>query len=339
MNSAAFSEHETLSNHRLERAGFGELHLADLNIPTIECVEAADGTPLFYSVHGDRNAAETLVFIPMSYSANFEDPSQQVRLAAQQIGLGDEFCVVGVQLYAPNIQEFNHAERALISKGEFSPFANRLLTVIETVATNPDQDVMLYGFSLGGDVSIETAYQNTTNPNKGVRQINRIGAQDCARSKTRNPLWGGIAISKAFEKSGEHLFKNVVLSRSPALLEARGGIDLDDPAAEDRHAKYVKGAVMAYVKADLLGNLAQVRGLATNRSQIQVHELMQNPDAPRQVIGRLEDSLICPPSFIDDLRVFFGDTYNTHIYETEGDHSTVDNVRKSAAFALYAAAA
>ncbi len=315
------------ANLRLDTAGFEYLSFADLYIPPIKKAEAFDGSVVPYMQFGDRAEAKAFVFMPLAYSGSLSNPSEQVHMFAYQKVLGKDYCLVGVQPYDPKDNQYQKEDLKKIAKGDWQPMADRVLTVIKEVNPGDDQELILYGYSLGADVSVETAFQMLTNEQRGIRKVDKLGAVEYARGKDRGFL-GGLAIMRAFSKSGKNLFQNVVDSDSPALLEARG-IDLSDPKAQKKHKKAVARSVTAYALSDIGATLAGFSGAATNRSLRQLNIIGKNrQDAPRITVGHMDDSLICP----DESTLYLERSIRT--FRESGDHSTGDNIRRSASFVL-----
>lgn len=312
---------EQIVENRFEESGFHGRMLADLELPHMNFADGPGDTAIPYAVLGGREAPH-LVFATSPYGCRVSDESQLIRLKAQQIALGDEACVVGLHVYEPRSLELTSSERKLVSSGNFRPYADRVLSVIEAVEPRDDQKVSLYGFSMGADVSIETAYQVVTDAQRGIIPIDRLGAVEPARSTKR----GAIAVAKAFSSSGPDLFDNVLASRSPALLEARG-IDPRDPKAKKKHDKDVGIGVTKDFMSDIAGGVANMRGFANDASLAQLNELIELDMLPRTSIGRATGSTICPPEFTARLR----DSSKVETFSVSGDHSLADNIRRGAA--------
>lgn len=311
---------------RLSDAHFDELSLADLNLPRIEHTEMSDGTDVPYAVFGNQDT-EQLVFAISPYGCRVSDESQLVRLKAQQLALGDDACVVGLHVYDTAGLKLPASERDEVSGGSFRPYADRVLSVIEALDPRDDQQISLYGFSMGADVSIETVYQVVTDAQRGVVPIDRLGAIEPARSVKR----GAFAVMNAFKNSGPDLYDNVIASASPALLEARD-IDPDDPKAQKRHDARVAWDVMKANVLDVRGGIAHMRGFANDNSLQQLNELIELDVLPQTSIGRASESTICPPAFLSSLRP--SDRVDT--FTLPGDHSLADNIRMGAAMMVRA---
>ncbi len=317
---------EIYADSQLSAAGFHSSSLTELQLPVVQVAEAPGNVQVPYAVFGDRDAPR-LVFAISPYGCRVDDESQMVRLEAQQKALGNDACIVGLHVYEPGRLELSAHERRMIAGGSFRPYADRVLSVIEAVDPHDDQEIILYGFSMGADVSVDTAYRMTSDPQRGIRSVERLAAIEPARSQKR----GALAVVRAFATSGDDLYDNVMASRSPALLEARG-IDQADPRAKKKHDAQVTKDVVRGNLQDIRGNIANIRGFATDESLSQLNAMIQGDVLPIALVGRMTESPVCAQDFMDALLP----SDNLRTFEAEGDHSLADNVSKSAAFAVRA---
>lgn len=313
---------EMLASGRLYQADFHNSSLEDLDLPDVQYTEWLGGVKIPYAVFGDLDAPKVL-FATSPYGCKVDDESQMVRLKAQQIALGDEACVVGLHVYEPKNLELSYDDKKKVADGSFLPFADRVLAVMKEVDPKDDQQVGLYGFSMGADVSVETAYQMISNDRRGEYPVDMLGAIEPARVTAR----GTMAVVRAFGKSGKGLYDNVLESNSPALLEARG-IDPEDSKARKKHDSSVRRGVMKYNAADVSGNLAIVRGFSGDDTLRQLNKMASSDDMPPTLVGRMADSRVSTPDFLKRL----SQSESIETFEMPGDHSLGDNVRKSAAF-------
>lgn len=326
MTSEALHLSEIYADRQLVAANFHNNSLAELQLPVVQAAEAPSGVQVPYAVFGNLDAP-SLVFVTSPYGCRVNDESQMVRLKAQQDALGDDACIVGLHVYEPRVLELSRRERKTVASGSFRPYADRVLSVIEAVDPRDDQNIVLYGFSMGADVSVDTAYHMTTDPQRGIRSIERLAAIEPARSQKR----GSIAVVRAFSTSGNDLYNNVLASHSVALLEARG-IDPTDPRAKKKHdAQVAKDVVQGNIR-DVRGNLANIRGFASDESLQQLNEMIRGDTLPRTLVGRMTESPVCIRAFMDALLP--SDVLTK--FEVAGDHSLADNVSKSAAFVVRA---
>lgn len=312
------------ANLALRDEGFHGKQFGDLELPDIRSTDAADGSRVYYSVYGNPNEARMLVFASAAYTTSQSDGQERVILSAQQAVLGSDYCLVGVQAYDPKHAKFDESQRYALSTGSFVPLADRTLTVIEKLKPRDDQQVALYGYSMGADVSVETSFQVLSNPERGLRQINKLGAFECARTIDRSSL----EMFKTFSASGDELFDNILTSHSPALLEAQK-VNSRHPS-KLKHELRVTKHVLGYVFRDIPGNLALLRGFATDASLNQLDYISTHPDGPSTVVGRASKSEVCVTSFAETLER--GNKIN--VVRWQGDHSSADKLQNSAAFIL-----
>lgn len=317
---------EIYADQQLATANFQNSSLEELQLPMVQVAEAPGGAQVPYAVFGDLDAP-SVVFVTSPYGCRVDDESQMVRLEAQQKALGDDACVVGLHVYEPGKLELSAKERQVIASGSFRPYADRVLSVIEAVDPRDDQDVILYGFSMGADVSVDTTYRMATDPQRGIRSVERLAAIEPARSQKR----GAIAVVRAFATSGDDLYDNVLASGSAALLEARG-IDPTDSRAKKKHDAQVTKDVIRGNLRDVRGNIANIRGFATDETLGQLNDMIWDGVLPRTLVGRMTESPICTRVFMDTILP----ADNLAKFEVAGDHSLADNVSKSAAFAVQA---
>ncbi len=324
-------DYEALSTSRLEGAGFFSAGLSDLELVT-PTTRMNGATLVRFSAYGNPSEAETIVFEPLPGTVKLDDLTIQLRLKAQQTALGEDYALVGVELYNPRDIRLNRDERRTTSQGFFGPFALRLLKTIETVGPRDDQKVGLYGYSLGADVSVEAAYENLTNETFGQTKIEHLGVYEACRMQNRGrvALQRAAKVGQAFKDSGPDLFNNIVNTASPALLEA-SGIDINDPDAERKHAKSVEKVVKKYITKDILGNIAISSGLGHDITIDQLKFLCQHKDMPWTTLGRMRNSTMSPPG-VAFLHLPFVERLRTRLHD--GDHSKADNLRYSAAFVL-----
>lgn len=323
---------QSLAENRLVESGFLYKNLADLDLPNVQSVEAMDGSRVSYAIFGNPTTAKILMFSSVAYSTNLRDGSEMVHFAAQQEALGEEACVIGVQVYDPKNSKLDKAAKETVATGSFEPFAERLLAVIEKVNPKQDQEIVLHGYSMGADVAVETGYQAVTNPNKGQYNIERLGAFECARAKQR----GRLAMMATFMTSGPELYENVTDSISPALLEARHinlRKNIDSRLAKQKHDLWVAKNVLGYYGHDLRGNMSLVNGFGTDTSLRQLNIMASNPNSPLTVVGRGNKSKVCPPEFLDGL----DEHEHLQTVTFEGDHSASDKLQNSVMFAMITA--
>lgn len=327
------NDYERLSAERLEVAGFGHKSLAELQLPEVQRL-SFNGTlvNLAYTELSNTPEADSVMFSVIPYSTRLEDDSIRLRLAAQQAVLGPDIALVGVQVYEPGYQELSGPQRKAVSTGSFAPFADRLLMTMELLHIRADQRIMLYGFSMGADVGVEAAYQNLTNPNRGAVMIESVGIFEPARVMKR----GAIAVANTFGKSGKNLYRNVIESNSPALLEARG-IDLYDKRAEKKHKAMVNRGVFDYNRKDVAGNFSILRGFGHNDTIEQInsmiHHAVISSDVPNMLVARMIYSGLTPREALKKIHR----SDKVSVQEYAGDHSAADKLQRSGAFILQTA--
>ena len=320
-------DYERLAHERLAEAGFYEMTLADL--PPAEIVTKTDSIaddPFRYAVYGDTKNAPNIFAKIIPYSTRLSDRSIDLRLRSEQMALGEDYAVVGIEVYNPKDLKIPLKKMASVASGSFDIFANRVLRVLGEVQpkNRDDQQIIMAGWSLGADVGIETVHKNMLNPSGGDFEINCLGAYEAVRMAKR----GLIAVVGAFIASGETLYENILASNSPALLEARG-IDLKDPKAEKKHMNRVTRTVVAYNARDPLGNLAISQGFTHDNSKQQLSAIASEIYGPHITLGRMEDTLMTPEDFFSGINL-----RNVHVARHPGDHMNADNLTKNAGYAL-----
>ncbi len=314
---------EQVAATRLEGSNFKSQSIEDLALPEVQRADHVSG-PLVFIEMGNTKDAEKVAFSLIPYSTRLDDPSIKVRLAAQQVALGKEVAVVGVQVFEPKLQPLSKSERTEVKHGSFEPFADRVLGVADHLGITDDQVSGMYGYSMGADVAVSTTRANLYDENRGIIDIGCLGVFEPVRVQQR----GAVAVMAAFANSGQELFNNVVASNSTALLEANA-IDLNNPKAEKQYNSRVQRGVAGYNLQDVRGNLAIVRGFANATSLIELEMISAHIEGPDTIVGRMEDSTITPATLTDDLSFI-----ERYVDSYKGDHSTADNLTKSAAFIL-----
>jgi hypothetical protein len=308
---------------RLAETGFLEKPLGSFDFPEIQNVEDTR-----YMAFGSVPDAWTVLYSVIPYSTKLSDDSIKLRLAAQHAALGDEYALVGIEAYNPTEKRLDHEQRHEIKAGIFRPFSERALRVIEATKLRPDQQVGLYGYSLGADVASEVTYDVLTDPSRGIVAFDVLGIYEAARMRNRNR--GAVAL--AFAGSGKDLWQNILDSESPALLEARGVADTSEQSKK-AHAAAVNKVVLNYNLADPRGNLAIMKGFGHDITKHQLKVITANRDMPLTTIGRMRDSTLMPADFDADLE----SSHRLVIKEYPGDHSAADNLKKSVEFILQTA--
>ena len=316
----------------LEDAGLRTLALADMEMPQLQTHVMPDGARVRYAAFGNVADAETVLATSLPWSTFLDDDSTMVRLKAQSMVLFDTVCVVGIEAYRPDpCGYFTRHEKRKLKSGDFRPVAERFMGVVEALDLQDDQELDVMGFSFAADTAVETAYQNLTDAQFGVRPIDRLTVVECARTRklAHIPIIGALKAGLQFGASGKDLYDNVVASNSRALLEARG-IDEDDSRAQKRHDRAVAKGVLEYIQGDLSGNLALAEGFAQDTSATQLHIVAESPDAPKLIVGRASRSKVCPPEFLD------GFDQRVKTFTVEGDHSVADKLSNSGGLARMA---
>lgn len=315
----------TLADERLANAGFYEKSLAELQIPEVNVTP--DGVK--HVLIGNR-LAPNVVLQSAPYLTDLQKPHYRLRLAAQQAALGEDYAMLGVQAYDPQKDVFGRHERAQLAKGDFSPLSARVLrAAAESGVDVAEATFMPYGYSLGGDVAIQTAHDVLLNESRGVVDVRALGAFEFARCKKR-----GVMVVKAMGDSGKGLYENVCASEMPALDEAWNIQDGPSDRAKKRFDAGVNKDVVRYMQSGARSNLAIVRGFGTGMSTRQLTDVLQyaqqQEDGLYVMAGRQNDSTVCP--ILPD-----ADTFKKQ-YDAlalPGDHSADDHIRNSARRILY----
>jgi len=228
-----------------------------------------------------------------------------MRLLAQQAVLDaaydNKHCIVAVQQYDPARQSFDFSKRKRLAAGDFSAFSARVLRVGEALNLAGHQETVLYGYSFGGDVAVQTAHDILFNQNRGVMPLpRRLGANECARTMIR----GAIAVTRAMGDSGKELFANICESDCPALLEAwqiqRQASERDQSAQEKARAAFdrrIGHGVIRFWLRHVVTNLATTQGFGTNASAVQLSEILGGNHDICTLVGRQQGSTICPVDF------------------------------------------
>lgn len=299
-----------------------------------ETLEGA-ALPDVQDAHGVRFAqfgpkdAQHVILESAPYLTPLDKSHYLLRLRAQQAVLGEDYSVIGVEAFKP-AGGFSREDRKAFATGSFSLLAANVLRVAEATAVDDEQHHYAYGYSLGADVSVQTAYDVRTNPNRGVINLKGLGAIETARVADR-----GFMVIKAMGDSGKGLARNIMASDSPALEEAWDvNADMSFADVEKKIGKGVNAGIAGYMRSGVLANLALIRGFGTDKSVSQLN-LLAHTDLP-VVLGRQEGSTVCPPEFIDR----YADKPHFVTYtETGNDHSADDNLVGSAGRILHFARA
>lgn len=287
----------------------------------VEGLRTPSGETVLYWTAGDLAVARHVVISPIPFSTRVSDASMQVRLAAQQAVLGDEFAVVGVQDYEPGSQEYSRQQNRTIYKGDFSPMADRILAVVDGVVSD-EQLLHVYGYSRGADVGTQLVYNMVHDVNRGIAEVKTLGVVDAARTAERNVL----QVFSDFGKSGNDLWTNVLQSTSSTLLEARG-IDVHDERAEKEHQRAIERSVIRYFMSDLVGVVQYGRGTGTVLTLTQLAELSDRADSPSICIGRTQDSTVFPEGAFNKIK----EDQIVNKFLIPGDHSVADRLQMSGA--------
>lgn len=326
---------EQISYDLLEDVGFGQKRLSEHSLPSKRYIRDGDQA-IPYAVHGDLDAPNVILH-STPYLTRL-DPHFSLRLQAQQAALGDEYCVVGVEAYNPSETAFHKDERRRLSSGDFSPLSERMLRVGEHIGqlTLRDMDnISFYGYSMGADVAVQTAYDALTNENRGVIGVGAIGAVEPARSVHGR----GLKVMLDMQQSGKRMFRNILESDVPALNEA-WNIDNDAVALGKIKAQEIKnmGKVVfgagAYLLRSPRSNYALIKGFGTSKSVDQLWEIGTKTDTPI-FLGRARDSKVFPEHAMEPFVEPLNNSEHGLTHIIEDDHSADDNIRKSAARILY----
>lgn len=321
-----YKETFEIAGEALDRAGFDRNPLSRMNLPDTVSVEHGDERVPF-SVHGNADAR---VIVPHATPyLTFLDPHFQLRLAAKQDVLGDEYCVVGIGAYDPRDLPFNREQREQASGGDFRPLSERVLRVVDSLRLNDGQSLLFDGQSLAGDIAVQTTHDMYFDDNRGIANVAGLSATECARMANR----GARGVSKAMAASGDRLVDNIVGSHVPSLLEAW---NIDPEADPEATRKSVMGDVnkgaVKYLLSSPLGNLALIRGFGTDKSKRQIIDILNLTSMPA-MITRSRDSTVFPEEAMEELEAHVRDGVILHT--EQNDHSSDDNIRNSAARILH----
>lgn len=326
---------DIIAENRFERAGLAVKSIAELNLPNVQYAEAADKSHVPYAVFGDIYEAPFIMPIVAPYSTEIQSPHYLTRLHTTQTALGEDYAVVGIQVYHPKDQKLSPAQKSKISSGDFTPFVDRELAVLEQLGTDQGyQTFKPYGQSMGADTQIELVHSNSFDPNKGVLNILGLGFVEPARTENRHPL----RMMQAFASSGGELLKNVIESDSLALMQAwelNPGVTQKD--AQKMFDRKLGFGVIRYWLADVLGNWAVTSGFATDTSLKQVEQLI--PLGIPMYGERSEDSNVFTPEAYASLEKANSISQsvgrgNLVLVKVRGDHSKADNIREAGKSAL-----
>ncbi len=311
---------EAFARSDFDKTPLDAMHLTNFgNVPAGE-----DVAPVQYSIHGNLDA-ENLLMVGNPYFTAHAKPHFQLRLAGYQKALGEGWAVLGVEGYKSQKDAFTRIERKELATGSFAPSAERCLRVVEYLPLSDDQKLFRAGYSLDGDVAVQMAYDMYRNPNRGIRPIEGLGSVEAARTATR----GRIAVVKAMATSGNDLSQNILDSNVVALNEAWGVSDSTNMKRSTKEiTKRVNSGLASYVLAALKTNYALLSGFATDATTRQLTELAE-AGLPTMV-GQYDRSSVSGIDFAELPQVD-----NLITLRQEGDHSSDDNIRKSAARILY----
>lgn len=315
-----------LAELRIEQNGLKEQSLDNIDLPVVEYARGSNDDYVPYFVYGDLTSQD-LVFAVSPEGYRVEDKSIKLRLKAQQIAMGETFCVVGVNAYDSSVLGMTRKERKEVATGDFQLYADRVFSVIEALSPNEDQNISVYGYSLGADVSIETVYQNATNENRGIIDISKLAAVEPTRVAKR----GMLAVIGAFSSSSSMLFENILDADIPALLEARD-INLADPKNSKKHDKSVLRSVIYENLKDIPRGLANIQGAGSDMSKVQLEYLINEDMLPTTTIGQVIGSKVCSDEFVVSLEGSSSDKSQLEIFRiANNDHSFAENIAKSGA--------
>jgi hypothetical protein len=275
---------------------------------------------------GDPDEAEHLIFELAPYFTPISKEHYQLRLDAHQEGLGERFCVVGVEAFSPLAHTFSRSQLKQFKQGDFSPLSARVLRVVDTVGPSDDQTVSIGGPSLGGDVSIQTAHDATYDENRGSVKITGLKAIEPARIDNR----GALKAAKAFGDSGNMFYENVAASNSDELLKAFGIDGIDNPKKSERklNSRALFG-ILGYLASAPLANKAIMQGFGTDDSLTQLEHILRDAAVPAVLAGVSENSTVSSPEINQLFVHWFGPDYIA-ITIGDNDHSADDNIRESA---------
>lgn len=327
-----------LARERLAEAGFGERQLSDFEQPELKTTSAPDGTHVPHLIVGDLDAPKKLVEVA-PYSTDVDSPHYRLRLIGHQTVLGADYCVIGTQAFNPSAQSLTRVQRRITRTGDFTALSDRVEAV---VASYGIESVSAYGQSMGGDVSMQLAYNATFDENRGNIDVVAVGAHDIAKSIKRSPVLavGVIKMMVAQATSGKALYDNVWESGSPALLEA-WNLEDGEGAQEAQRKEFDKQlgkGVIRYWLSDVPANWALTRGFATPTTIDQAIKLASETDTFVSV-GKQRDSSVMHRDGYMRLLTGSGLTAQfdgkLHSYADAGDHSDDDNIIRSAGRVLY----
>ncbi|MDB5166243.1 MAG: hypothetical protein JWM37_315 [Candidatus Saccharibacteria bacterium] len=287
-----------------------------------ELPEVAVTHDVRYAVVGAVDAPN-VILESAPYLTAIDKPHYLLRLMAQQEVLGENYAVVGIEAFNPAMN-LTHRQRKAIAAGSFSVYATNVLRVAEAVHCEDDQVFSAYGYSLGGDVAVQTAYDVATNENRGVINIQGLGAVEAARVDNR-----GLRVVKAMADSGKNLWQNVRNSESEALNVAWG---IDENMTDEQIKEAVSHIDVRFLAGYMLRGPLHIRALISGSGTREtVHQLdhLSYTDLP-VVLGRQAASKVCTPEFIDRYAEAF-----TVFTEFGNDHSADDNLIRSAGRALF----
>ncbi len=316
-----------LANYRLEEAGFSTLDLIDHNLPNILTVKNGDSEPIDIQIHGGIKAPN-IVIESTTYLTSLHEKHEPLRVKAKQVALGDDFAVVAVDTFDPQIS-FTADQRHKLHIGDFSPLSERIFRVINHLDLSDDQKILAYGYSMGADIAVQTAHDNQLNPNRGSVNLIGVGSEEMARCLKR----GAISVTLAMAQSGGLLVKNIQDSKVPALDEAWKITGLDNKKATRAINFPVLLNLIKYANSGKRNNWAIINGFGTEKSTDQVLELLNKTELP-VFIGRQAMSKVFSADALS--KIIFQDKSSNGDYLVENnDHSADDNIRQAAARILY----
>lgn len=300
-------------------------------VPVIQGAKSDGIYEIPYVIMGNPDEAKHIIFESTPYFTPVSKPHYQLRLKAHQEALGEEFCVVGVDAFSSRAHTFSRSQLKKLKEGDFSPLSERVFRTIEEVGPSEEQTVSVGGYSLGGDVSIQAAYDTISDDNRGIVKLTRLKAIEPARVADQSVL----TKAKAFGDSSNDFFLNVLCSDSDELLEAFG-IDKSEDIGKARKKfdrRNIAG-VIGYLASAPLANKALMQGLATDKSIKQLDHVLGSNEISAVLVGTSKNSGVS-----SDLVHGLINTYGFHYphkfarYRSElidGDHSADDNIIASA---------
>ncbi|CAN5665134.1 hypothetical protein BH23PAT2_BH23PAT2_00510 [soil metagenome] len=325
-----YNEAFRLTDERMHEAGFSERTLDQMNLPENQTVEHGENR-IPYAIFGDRDAR---IVVPNATPyLTFMDPHFKLRLAAKQAALGEDFCVVGIGAYEPAEQALSLEQRRKIKTGDFSPLSERMVRVVDSLKLNEEQSVMFDGYSLGGDIAVQTTHDILFDEHKGVCSVEALSVSECARMVRR----GAALVTIAMAQSGKRLVENIVDSEVPSLLEAW---NIDPNTDMKTTKKAVNSAVnrgaIKYWTSGIQDNWAITRGFGTDASKRQIIDLADETQL-LMLITRAKDSKVFPKQSLQDIATHTREREGVLLGTEDNDHSGDDNIRRSAARILYLA--